>query len=288
MSGHAIRDVGPLVNADPFRCRPWALSERIEDDVTEVSCRAELDSVARNGQLVPVVGRALAGEPDFDIEIICGTRRLFIARQLKVPLRVELRELTDRQAAAAVEAENTLRKQASAYERGLWLAKLLRRNLFGSREEMARGLGITPTQVTRLLKFAELPAAILGAFASPHDILESWAVELHKAWSDDRRRVLVERARTLQRRMPRPPAVSVYELLLADRGPAGRIGRRSTSRVIKGPNGEPLLRFERQRRDVVLRIPNARVDARLEQVLTQAVIAVLTRRDCAERAPTAA
>ncbi len=284
MSARPARDCGPLVTADPFRCRIWTLNERIEDDVTEASCRAEIDSFARDGQIIPVIGRMLVGDPDFDIEVICGTRRLFVARQLKVALQVEIRELTDRQAAVAVEAENTLRKQASAYERGLWLAKLLRRNLFGSQEEMARELAITPTQVSRLLKFAELPAVILGAFATPHDILESWAVELHKAWSDDRRRMLAERARAVQQRMPRPPAVSVYELLLAERGAAGRGARRSTSRVVKGPAGEPLLRIERQRRDVVLRIPNARLDERLEQALTQAVVAVLTGRDCGEYA----
>jgi len=288
VSVRAAREAGALVTADPFRCRTWMLNERIEADVTEASCRAEIDSVARDGQLVPVIARTLPGDPDFDIEVICGTRRLFIARQLKVPLRVEIRALSDRQAAAAVAAENTLRKQASAYERGLWLAKLLRANLFGSQEEMARELGITPTQASRLLKFAELPAAIIGAFATPHDILESWAVELHKAWSDERRRLLAERARSIQKLMPRPPAVSVYEQLLADRGPAGRIGRRRTSRVIKSPSGEPLLRLERQRRDVVLRIPNARVDADLEQDLTRAVVAVLTRRDRAERAASAA
>ena len=283
-----MRDAGSLVSADPFRCRSWALNARLEDDLTEASCRAEIDSVARNGQLVPVIGRTLAGDPDFDIEVICGTRRLFIARQLNVPLRVEIRSLTDQQAAVAVEAENALRRQASAYERGLWLAKLLRRNLFGSQDQMARELGITPTQVTRLLKFAELPAAIIGAFATPHEILESWAVELHKACTDDRRPMLLERARTIHRHTPRPPAVSVYELLLAERGAARRASRHSTRRVIKGPAGEALLRLERQRQDLVLRIPNARVDARLEQALTQAVVAVLIGREYPEPAPGAA
>jgi len=276
------------VTVDPFRCRIWALNGRIDDYVTEVSCRAEIESVARDGQLVPVIGRQLEGDPDFDIEVICGMRRLFIARHLKTPLRIQVRELTDRQAAVVVEAENSLRKQTSPYERGLWLAKLLKQNLYRSQDEMARELGITPTQVTRLLKFAELPTIVIGAFSGPHDILESWAVELHKAWSDERRRVLTERARALEKQVPRPPAVSVYEMLLAPRGPATRSARRGAGRVVKSPTGEPLLRFERQRKEVVLRIPNALVDASTEKAITQAVVAVLTRRTHDERAATAA
>jgi ParB/RepB/Spo0J family partition protein len=272
------RDSGLFVTVDPFRCRVWALNDRMEHYVTEASCRAEIESVARDGQLVPVIGRSIEGSPDFDIEIICGTRRLFVARQLKIPLRVELRELTDRQAAATVETENSLRKRTSPYERGLWLAKLIKQHLYRSQEEMARELGITPTQVTRLMKFAELPPMVVGAFASPHEILECWAVELHKAWGDERRRLLTERACALEKRVPRPPAVSVYQMLIAPRGRTPRSNRRGAALVVKSPSGKPLLRFERQRKEVVLRIPNALVDASTESAVTRAIVEVLVRQ----------
>ncbi|HEV2271369.1 MAG TPA: ParB/RepB/Spo0J family partition protein [Steroidobacteraceae bacterium] len=288
MNEPPARDSGSFVTVDPFRCRVWKLNNRIEQYVNEVSCLAEIDSMARDGQLVPVIGRKLEGNPDFDIEVICGTRRLFVARHLKIPLRVELRDLTDRQAAAAIETENVLRKQTSPYERGLWLAKLLRENLYRSQDEMARALRITATQVTRLLKFAELPTIVIGAFSSPHEILESWAVELHKAWGDDRRRLLTDRARALEKLLPRPPAVSVYEMLMASRGPSLRRSRRGANHLVKSPSGEPLLRIERQRKEVVLRIPNALVDARIEQAITQAIVAALTRSGPAQCTATAA
>jgi hypothetical protein len=141
---------------------------------------------------------------------------------------------------------------------------------------MARELDITPTQVDRLLKFGELPASVIGAFPSPHDILESWAVELHKAWADERYRLLTERALAISRREPRPPAVSVYQRLMAAGSLAGRSGRRAVDRVLKSPTGEPLLRFERQRKDVVLKIPNALLDPCKEKAVTQAVLTILT------------
>lgn len=270
-------DPGSFIAADPFRCRAWDLNDRIEEYVTEESCRAEIASVQRDGQLVPVVGRTLKGNPDFDIEIVCGARRLFIARHLRIPIRVEIRDLTDRQAAVAVETENSLRKQTSPYERGMWLAKLLRQGVYRSRDEMARDLSITPTQVTRLLKFSELPAILVGAFPSPHDILESWAVELHKAWKDERRRLVTERCRSLCATSPRPPAASVYETLIASPTHAGRARAERSRQIVKGPDGAALLRFERQRKDIVLRIPNALVDPTLEAELTRLVSALLIR-----------
>ncbi|HEY1890658.1 MAG TPA: ParB/RepB/Spo0J family partition protein [Steroidobacteraceae bacterium] len=283
------RDSGSFVTADPFRCRIWKLSDRLEEYVTESSCRDEIESVARDGQLIPAIGRPIENDPDFDIEVICGTRRLFVAQRLKIPLRVELRELTDRQAAVAAETANSLRKQTSPYERGVWLDNLIKQNLFRSPDEMARDLGITPTHVTRLLKFTELPAIVLGAFASPHDILESWAVELAQAWNDGRcRRLLATRAHALDKLTPRPPAVSIYEILMAARYPAARSGRRSAGRLVKAPGGQPLLRIERQRNDLVLRIPNALLDSAVEKALVSDLIKVLSNRIQCDGTATAA
>jgi ParB family chromosome partitioning protein len=230
----------------------------------------------------------LTDNPDFDIEIICGVRRLFVARQLKMPIRVEIRELTDQQAAAAIEVENSLRKQVSPYERGLWLANLLREKVYRSQDEMARGLSITPTQVTRLLKFAELPAVLINAFASPHDILESWGVELYKAWRDERHSLISDRARSLQARFPQPPAIAIYEALLAPRKMAGRSRNVRSSRIVKSAVGTPLFRFERQRTEVVLRIPNVLVNPIVEKEVTQALTAVLTRPRAGQKEETVA
>lgn len=279
---------GSFVTVDPCRCRVWSFNVRVQQDVCETTCRAEIDSVRRDGQVVPVIGRPLHGVPNVDIEIICGMRRLFVARHLRIPLRVELRELSDREATVVIEAENSLRKQTSPYERGLWLSRLLRENLYQSQDEMGRELGISPTQVTRLLKFAEMPPMILGAFASPHDIRESWAVELHKAWGDERHRLIADRARTLEKQTPRPPAIAIYEILLASRGTVAGVRRRGAGHVVKSPTGRPLLRIERQRREVVLRIPNELVDVSVERAVTQAVIAVLSRRSPEDRPATAA
>ncbi|MGH8270558.1 MAG: hypothetical protein ACRES1_10855, partial [Steroidobacteraceae bacterium] len=77
---------------------------------------------------------------------------------------------------------------------------------------------------------------------------------------------------------PRPPAISVYTSLVASPTYGGRARAQTTRRIVKSPDGSPLLRLERQRTEVVLRIPNVLVDSVVEKELTRVVIEVLAQR----------
>lgn len=263
-----------IVTTDPSRCRTWAFNVRIQQDVNVVSASATIQSIQRDGQLIPVLVRRLHGNPDFDIEVICGARRPFVARHLDISLQVSIRELTDRQATVAVQTDSSLRKRRSAYER--WLATLLKQgiSITGRDGPVARSY---PTQLTKMLKYLELPTVVIGALLSIHDIVESWAVELHKACLDERQGLLTARARALEKRPPRPPAELVYETLLAPTSHDAHREKRAASRVVRCAAGRPLLRFERQRKEVALRIPIALVNPRIEEAVTEPVVAVLTR-----------
>src|SRR5690348_8381159 len=104
------------VAVNPFRCRMWDLHDRLESYLSPANCRAEIDSFLRHGQLIPAVGRPIKGDPDFDVEVVCGARRLFVARHLNKPLLVELREMTDREVIIAIDIENRQRTDISPYE----------------------------------------------------------------------------------------------------------------------------------------------------------------------------
>src|SRR5688572_6279056 len=93
-------------SVNPFRCRVWALHDRLEGEISEETCRAEIDSFSRHGQLVPVLGRPLQAGSSYDVELICGARRLFAARHLNLPLKVDLREMSDHDAIIAMDIEN--------------------------------------------------------------------------------------------------------------------------------------------------------------------------------------
>src|SRR5271170_8315863 len=146
---------------DPFRCRMWDYHDRLEETITEESCQTEIASFHAHGQVVPVLGRRLPKDATHDIELIFGARRLFVARHLSVPIKVELRDLTDREAIIAMGIENRQRKDISAYERGLSYRRWLKSKQFESQTEIANALKISASQVSRLLQIARLPSVIM-------------------------------------------------------------------------------------------------------------------------------
>ncbi len=279
-------DAGSFITADPFRCRVWDLNDRMEEYVTEESCRAEIASVERDGQLVPVVGRVLRNNPDFDIEIICGARRLFVARHLKVSIRVQLRELTDRQAAVAVKTENSLRKETSPYERGLWLAKLLRQGIYRSRDEMARSSRDNPHPGHPA---AEIHGTAGNRHRSVSEPTRHPGVVGSGAYTRHGRTSAADYSRNgVARSAPPRPALPPSPFTKSSwRRPHEAAARDSKllRRVVKSPDGATVLRFEHRRKEVVLRIPNALVNPAIEAELTQVVAAVLITRPLASSQP---
>ena len=80
-----------VVSVNPFRCRVWSEHERMAEQITEGTCSEEIRSFQRHGQQIPALGRPLRGDPQHDIEVICGARRLFVATHLNRELRIEIR-----------------------------------------------------------------------------------------------------------------------------------------------------------------------------------------------------
>src|SRR5581483_3346868 len=204
-----------VLSANPFRCRMWTHHVRLDEYINEDTCRAELDSFARHGQLIPVIGRRCHDDASIDYELICGARRLFVARHLNAKLLIDVRELSDPDAIIAMDIENRLRKDVSPYERGLSYARWLRTHHFESREELARALCVSESQVSRLLKFARLPSIIASAFTTPLEIREGWGLELVDAWEDPARKdLLASRARALFRCAQKPTAAETFARLM--------------------------------------------------------------------------
>jgi ParB family chromosome partitioning protein len=267
-----------IVSLNPFRCRMWDVHDRSEEQITEQTCRHEISNIKKYGQLVPVLGRTLKGDPEYDVELIYGARRLFVARHLNIPLRAEIRDVPDREAIVAMDAENRHRKDISPYERGLSYLKWLREGFFPTQEDIANELKISASQVSRLIKMARLPAVIVDAFQSPVEICEGWAHELSVALEDSRRReCTIRRAREIAARRTRPPAQEVCRILLA--APDG--GRKTTARnrdtVVLSNEGVPLFRIRNTRTSVVLLLPTQVVSAAVLSELSGALQGIMEK-----------
>jgi ParB family transcriptional regulator, chromosome partitioning protein len=251
-----------IIMVNPFRCRLWDLHDRFETSVSEESCRAEIESFSRHGQIVPALGRPVRGDPDYDVELICGARRLFVARHIKKDLAVELRDISDREALILMDTENRQRTDISAYERGMSYVRWLRSGHFQSQEDIARALKISGAQVSRLLKLTRLPAVVVNAFASPAEIHESWGLDLIEALDDaERRQPTIDRARSITRQGRRLSGAEVYRQLLASSGKGRRPKASTHDEIVKDDSGRPLFRIRQLRSSIAVMLPVEHVPA---------------------------
>lgn len=262
-----------VITVNPFRCRMWALHDRLEDYVNEQSCSDEITSFLKHGQLVPALGRRVHGDSQYDIELIYGARRLFVARHINRPLMVELRDLNDRDAIVAMDMENRQRQDISPYERGLSLVRWLRSGHFSSQEDLAKGLGLSQSSVSRLLKVGRLPVAILNAFDDPTHICETWAVNLSHALDEEgRRRATLHEARDIASCSPRPAAQAVYAKLLAASARGRKPKPKAHAEVVKDLLGRPLFRIKFQRDSIAVVLPVEKISSEaLGQIRTKIV-----------------
>jgi ParB family chromosome partitioning protein len=257
-----------VIKVNPFRCRMWEMHDRLDTHITEESCKAEIESFLKYGQLVPVLGRYIRGDSNHDIVLVYGARRLFVARHLNQPLSVEVRELTDREAIIAADLENRQRTDVSPYERGLSYARWLEAGHFKSQDDIARALKISAAQVSRLLKLASLPKEVVAAFAHTADIHERWGRTLMKVMSNPHAaRLTLGKAAAIRKLPQRPPRQEVYRELLTAAVGERRAALASKAEVVKDHGGTRLFRVKRQSNSVVILLPLATVCAsRLEHI----------------------
>jgi ParB family chromosome partitioning protein len=254
----------------------WDMHDRLESYINAETCGSLIASISQSGQLVPALGRPLRGDPNYDIELIYGSRRLFAARHLKTSLVVDLRELTDRDGIIAMDIENRQRTDISPYERGIMYARWLRSGYFASQSDFAKSLKVSSAQVSRLLKLARLPAVITAAFDSPVDICETWGLEIMAVLDDpERKRKLIKRARLIGAFSPRPPAREVFRDLLATTTEGPKVRPMARDEVIKDMNGLPLFRIRHQLNSIALMLPIQVVSAKTLAIICDAVCSVL-------------
>ncbi|HEX5461484.1 MAG TPA: ParB/RepB/Spo0J family partition protein [Steroidobacteraceae bacterium] len=234
-----------IEQVEPADCTLWQFHQRSGEELSEGSCKDLIASMQRHGQRQPALGRKAGGRVGTEIELIYGGRRLFAATRLGIKLLVDVRTLDDRAAIIEMELENRLRTDITPYERGMSYRHWLNAGVFGSQAELAHELGVSEAQVSKLLRYAELPAAVVGAFDSAKAIREEWAVALAKLCGDPHRRPgLVRRARDLARSgEPHLPEM-VFRRLVSDDSFRGRASKEEKGdEVVRSSSGRAIFRI---------------------------------------------
>lgn len=171
-----VRQVTQLL-LDPAKVRIWTGNARLYSHLNEENCRELLDSlIAEGGQKVPAVVRRVEGDPDHDYEVIAGTRRHWSISWLRAHSYPEMMfvaqvaQLDDEAAFRLADLENRARKDVTDLERARNYADALRTHYGSHLTRMAERLKLSKGWLSKMIKVAGIPDAIIEAFASPADV----------------------------------------------------------------------------------------------------------------------
>ena len=176
---------------DPSRVRLWAGNARIQARLSEAAVQDLIDSIiAEGGQKVPVVVRHVSGDPDYDYEVVAGTRRHFAISWLRannypdMKLLAHVADLDDEAAFRLADVENRARKDVSDIERARNYAAALEAHYGGKAVRMAERLKVSKGWLSKMLKAATIPDEILSAFAVLSELTLNPAYVLATALDD--------------------------------------------------------------------------------------------------------
>ena len=225
-----VRQVTQL-NLDPDRVRIWPGNARTYAHLSETNCRELIDSIiAEGGQKVPAVVRRIEGDPGHDYEVIAGTRRHWSVSWLRshsypeMMFLAQAMSLDDEAAFRLADLENRARADVSDLERARNYAAALGAHYGNHLTRMAERLKVSKGWLSKMIKVAGIPDAILDAFASPADVQLKPAYALAQALDDkadakaiaaEAKRVTAEQSRARDEGAPLLPATDVLRRLLA-------------------------------------------------------------------------
>lgn len=141
------------------------------------------------GNIQPIKVRPAKDSPN-QYEIIFGHRRHQACLELGLPILALVEDVTDAELFKQMDRENRARADLSPWEQGTMYRRALAEQLFSSREQLARELGIDAGNLSKALRLADLDPVVVQAFSSPLELQYRWAKPLADAVLHDRARVL--------------------------------------------------------------------------------------------------
>ncbi len=263
-------DTQDVFEMDTERCVPWPFHNRLYELLTETECSDLIESIRTHGQLVPAIGRRHKTEGRADIEIVSGARRLWVARFLKIRIKVDLRVLTDEEAFVVSEDSNRY-EDITQYERAIEYRRVLGAIFGGNQARMAARVNISAGHLSRFLALAELPKPIVEAFPDPRKITLKLAAQIRAAMNSpgaDKRILAV--ASEIARKHEPTEAEAIARAILATKGRKPGSGGKRVE--IKGPDGAVAFTLEKRSREVIVKIPKDRIGlAQLARLISEAL-----------------
>jgi ParB family chromosome partitioning protein len=260
-----VRQVTQLL-LNPARVRIWPGNARSYAHLSEESCRELIDAIiAEGGQKVPAVVRRVEGEAAFDYEVIAGTRRHWAISWLRansypdMQFVAQVYALDDEAAFRLADIENRARKDVSDFERARNYAAALGAHYGNRANRMAERLRVSKGWLSKMLKVAAIPDAIVSAFATPADLQLKPGYTLAQALDDKaaasamvRAAAAIAKEQSLRRAKMQPaiPAQDVLKRLLAA-GAGEGLGKGEPTYAAISALGRPMLTVQSANRQGV-------------------------------------
>jgi ParB family chromosome partitioning protein len=211
----AYKGSQPARRLDPKQVRPsrWANRQEAHFHTPEFAAFKQ-ELLAAGGNIQPIKVRPVADAPD-TYEVVFGHRRHRACLELGIPVLALVEDLSEQALFVQMERENRLRQDLSPWEQGVMYARALDEKLYASLGQLSEAIGRDKSVISRALKLARLPQAVIDAFPSPVELQYRWGEALAQALEQQGPAVLA-RARDLAARRGELPAAKVFALLVGD------------------------------------------------------------------------
>ena len=267
-----------IFEVDTERCVLWPYHNRLYDLLTEEDCADLIESIRTHGQLVPAIGRRRRSDDRVNIEIISGARRLWVARYLKLHIKVELRALNDEEAFVVSEDSNRY-SDITHYERAIEYRRVLEAVFGRNQARMAARVNISEAQLSRYLALAELPQPVINAFSDPRKITLKLAAQIRAALKvpSAETRILAVASEIAKVHEPTDAQAVARRLLRTRSRKPDRGGERM---MIKGGSGDVVFTVQKRTRDVIVTIPRDKIgQAGLAQLVSETLANISRGQD---------
>ena len=180
-----LKAAKPVMKIDPSLIKASAWANRHQDSFKAsqfAAFKAEIESAAGNIQPIkvrPLKSAEVPGGPKY--EIVFGHRRHRACLELGIEVNAIVDDIDEKTMFVEMDRENRERADLRPYEQGLMYARALDSGLFSSLRKLSEEIGADPTNVSKAVSLARLPAPILDAFGSRLDIQYRWISDLKAA-----------------------------------------------------------------------------------------------------------
>lgn len=166
-----------LFKLRPRECTVWNGNPRDVEALSAGNCRSLIESIAaEGGNRIPVLVRTTSPGSEHPYQLLVGSRRRFSVDWLnhngrpQIFLNALVVELTDEEAFRLADIENRERADISELDRARSYQAAVDRFYAGVQSRMAQALGLSNSQLSRLLSLAQMPDEVVGAFATREDL----------------------------------------------------------------------------------------------------------------------